>query len=81
MKKILIMVAAAVMLCSFSALADETAEAETDFVADSVLEDSPEWVSGIPEAADARQLFVVAGIGQTTAYVSMHEKAEDDACL
>ena len=77
MKKILIMVAAAVMLCSFSALADETAEAETDFVADSVLEDSPEWVSGIPEAADARQLFVVAGIGQTTAYVSMHEKAED----
>ena len=43
----------------------------------SAAEDSPSWVESIPEAAEAQQLFVVAGIGQTTAYVSMHEKGED----
>lgn len=41
------------------------------------LEDSPEWVGSLKEAAEAKQLFVVAGVGQTTAYVSMHEKTED----
>ncbi len=41
------------------------------------LEDSPEWVSKLPEAAEAQQLFVVAGIGRTTAYISMHEKQKD----
>ncbi|MBQ8305311.1 MAG: L,D-transpeptidase family protein [Blautia sp.] len=41
--------------------------------------DSPEWVKEIPEAEEAQQLFVVAGIGQTTAYISMHEKDENGA--
>ncbi len=59
-----------VMAWSFGGFAAEA----TDL---SGAEDSPEWVQGIEEAGDARQLFVVAGIGQTTAYVSMHEKAED----
>ena len=42
-----------------------------------ILEDSPEWITNLSEAENARQLFVVAGVGETTAYVSMHEK--DDA--
>jgi len=38
---------------------------------------SPDWVSGLPQAASANQLFVVAGVGKTTAYVSMHQKDEE----
>ncbi len=40
-------------------------------------EDSPEFVGKLEQAKDANQLFVVAGIGKTTAYVSMHQKDED----
>ena len=40
---------------------------------------SPEWVTALPQAQDATQLFVVAGMGmdKTTATISMHEKNED----
>ena len=40
-------------------------------------EDSPEFVGELEQAADADQLFIVAGIGKTTAYVSMHQKDEE----
>lgn len=35
---------------------------------------SPGWVKALPAAQTADQLFIVAGVGQTTAWVSMHEK-------
>ena len=35
---------------------------------------SPQWVQELPAAADAKQIFVVAGIGHSTAWVSLHEK-------
>jgi len=35
---------------------------------------SPDWVGSLPQAKDAKQLFIVAGIGKTTASISMHEK-------
>ena len=35
---------------------------------------SPDWVAALPQAQDAEQLFVVAGVGETTATVSLHEK-------
>ena len=38
---------------------------------------SPAWVQQLPEARNAKQLFVVAGIGDTTAWVSMHERDWD----
>ena len=38
---------------------------------------SPEWVSRLPQADKVSQLIVVAGIGATTASVSVHEKAAD----
>lgn len=41
------------------------------------LPDSPQWIVAMGEERKADQLFVVAGIGQTTAYVSMHEKDDD----
>ncbi len=64
----------------------ETAEASGDAAAKEAAqeevmaaerEDSPEWVGALEQAQDAEQLFVVAGIGETTAYVSMHEKDAD----
>ena len=42
-----------------------------------VREESPEWITKLEAAQDAEQLFVVAGVGETTAYISMHEKDED----
>jgi L,D-peptidoglycan transpeptidase YkuD (ErfK/YbiS/YcfS/YnhG family) len=35
---------------------------------------SPGWVSTLPAAAKTEQLIVVGGVGQTTAWVSMHRK-------
>ena len=40
-------------------------------------EDSPSWVVELAEAENAEQVFVIAGIGDTTAYVSMHERSSD----
>ena len=41
--------------------------------------DSPEWVVNLPEAEDASQMLIVAGLGMdiSTATVSMHQKDED----
>lgn len=39
-------------------------------------EASPDWVTALPEAQDAQQLFVIAAHEKTTAWVSMHEKDE-----
>lgn len=35
---------------------------------------SPEWVQQLPEAYTSQQMFVVAGVEGTTAWISMHEK-------
>ena len=40
-------------------------------------ETSPDWVRNLPQATTAKQLFVVAGVGKTTAWVSMHERDAD----
>ena len=37
-------------------------------------ENSPEWVKNLSAAKNASQILVIAGIGQTTDCVSMHEK-------
>ena len=70
----------AVMLCMWlggcgTETASEPAEQEGFDLA--TAEDSPEWVANLEQAKDAEQLFVVAGIGKTTAYISMHQKDED----
>ena len=43
--------------------------------------DSPAWVSALPAAQDADQLFIIAALDmdKTTAYISMHEKDETSA--
>ena len=40
-------------------------------------QDSPEWVTKLDAAKNAKQLFVVAGYERSTAWISMHEKDAD----
>lgn len=57
--------------------AAETASKAQAAVDTASLEASPDWVAKLDAAKDADQLFVVAAVGETTAYVSMHEKDAD----
>ena len=43
--------------------------------------DSPEWVTNLPAAQEADQLFIVAAMGmdKTTAYITMHRKDDTGA--
>ncbi len=50
-------------------------EAATKF---DTLPASPEWIDKIPAAQNAQQLLVVAGIGHSTAWVSMHVRDDRD---
>ena len=79
MKKMIAIAMTLSLLGSMAVSAQET-EAEDGLHASiQPVTDSPEWVAELPEAQDAEQLFVVAGLGmdKTTATVSMHEKDED----
>lgn len=38
---------------------------------------SPDWVGKLPVAGQADQLMVVAGVGRTTAWVSLHSRGEN----
>ena len=62
-----------------SAAKSETAAADETAAPTAEREDSPAWISSLDAAQDAKQLFVVAGIGETTATISMHEKDESGA--
>lgn len=44
---------------------------------EAALPDSPQWIAALGEEKGAKQLFVVAGVGETTAYISLHEKDEN----
>lgn len=37
---------------------------------------SPEWIAKIPAAQNAQQLLIVAGVGKSTAWISMHARDE-----
>ena len=65
MKKVFAVLLAVLVLASFSVVSAAKQEA------------SPDWVKNLPQAKTAKQLFVVAGVGKTTAWVSMHEKDAD----
>ena len=81
MKKFLAMVLTAILgsVC-LTACGNTQATEQTISTRDATtttVEPSPEWVASLTEAKDAKQLFVVAGVGDTTAYVSMHQKDAD----
>ena len=41
------------------------------------VRESPRWVRKLDAARDAEQMIVVAGVGKSTAYITMHEKDQD----
>ncbi len=79
----LILILAVAALLAFPILTTASARAEgagAALHADIQPEtDSPEWVVNLPAAENAKQLFVVAAIGedQTTAWVTMHRRDEN----
>ncbi len=64
------------MLAACACAKTEPAPAKPDEAAEE-RGDSPAWVAALGETTGAEQLFVVAAVGETTAYVSMHEKDAD----
>ena len=91
MKTILaVVMVLALLLCAMTACAKENkpaAEAareasltgDVPHSSEQHVKDSPAWVTELPAAQNAEQLFVVAGLGmdKTTATVSMHQRGED----
>ena len=61
---------------TYAANATESAENNLSIQNQKVV-DSPEWFRKLDAAKDCEQLIVVAGVGETTCYVSMHEKDAD----
>ncbi len=64
----------ALMLLSVSGCAGRKPDPSTEKAETPRLSDSPEWIAALGNANGAEQLFVVAAVGETTAYISMHEK-------
>ncbi len=68
-----------ITICMFAILGvtacGSTAQVEKE--SENSQEDSPTWVTELAEAENAEQVFVIAGVGDTTAYVSMHERTSD----
>lgn len=77
MRRILLAALAAIIaMAAFPAAADSEGGL---FASNQAAIDSPEWITALPAAQEAEQIFVVAGIGtdKTTAFISMHQKDED----
>ena len=75
MKKVLCMFLAALLaVCLLTGSAVGCTAKKTDL---SDLKDSPDWVAKLGEAQNAEQLFVVAAVTGTTAYISMHQEDSD----
>ncbi|SNU08868.1 L,D-peptidoglycan transpeptidase YkuD, ErfK/YbiS/YcfS/YnhG family [Lachnospiraceae bacterium] len=54
--------------------ASEAVDISSDVATTTMLGESPEWITKLPEAETASQLFVVANYEGTTAWVSLNEK-------
>ena len=71
----------AVLLVCLTACTLKKSKSKSENLSSSVIyekEETPEWVIKLAEEKQASQIFVVAGVGQTTAYVSMHQKDENN---
>ena len=90
MKKIASILTSAVLCVSMlTACGDTNSKADTSsksdsktdtnnlYITEQTVVDSPDWLTKLDAAKDAEQLIVVAGVGDTTAYISMHEKNKD----
>lgn len=59
--------------CDSKNTSKSSASGDTYFCKQKVRK-SPEWVTKLDATKNAKQLIVVAGVGKTTAYITMHEK-------
>ena len=77
MKKMILIVLAMVTVLAAVSAAAETPDGL--FASGQQAIDSPEWIAKLPAAQEAKQIFVVAGIGpdKTTAFISMHQQDEN----
>ena len=64
-------VALAALVLAFTAYAADGSSSNANSIGE-----SPEWVTKLPEAKTAKQLFVVAAYEGTTAWISMHKKVD-----
>ena len=71
------------LMLVFTACSDDSSSSSSASVPDpnpaadaNSIGESPEWVTKLPEADTAKQLFVVAAYEGTTAWISMHKKVE-----
>ena len=56
----------------------ESKESTMDASTTTMLEESPEWVTKLPEASETDQIMTVAAVdNSTTAWIALHEKDED----
>ena len=69
--KSLVTTALTVLVLAFTAYAADGSSSNANSIGE-----SPEWVTRLPEADTAKQLFVVAVYEGTTAWVSMHKKVD-----
>ena len=91
-KRVIAIISAAIMLVTVLAAcgkAEPAADDKTETKEQTALfstprerlsqepQNSPEWVTKLDAAKNAKQLFVVAGYERSTAWISMHEKDSD----
>lgn len=81
---IVVAIVAALSVAAFTGCSSNTADkgssasatAQTTYFSQQEIRDSPDWVKNLPVANEegTDQFIVVAGVGETTAYITMHEK-------
>ena len=68
----------ALCFCTVSTGCAFTTESTEEWSSITMMEEeTPDWIQSLAEDNGASQIFVVAAVGNTTAYVSMHEKGSD----
>lgn len=74
MKRLLSVLLAALFLGLFAGCSAR--EPSGLYFSDQPLRNSPAWVTSLDAADGTDQLIVVAGVGKSTAYITMHEKQD-----
>lgn len=76
-KLCLMLIGLALLVCGCGANNDAASDAgNSSYYANQELRESPAWVTSLDAAKEADQMIVVAGVGTSTAYITMHEKDE-----
>ena len=66
-----------ILLAGCGSKEEETKASDGLYFTHQEVRESPEWVQKLDAVKDTEQLIVVAGVGKSTAYITMHEKDKD----